>query len=51
VNDEKEADEDNNDNDNNNGGQYPEEDEGSCNCFFLNIFCWIFQCLLSVLFK
>jgi hypothetical protein len=27
----------------------PEED-GSCDCFFLNIFCWIFQCLLGFLF-
>jgi hypothetical protein len=26
------------------------EEEGSCNCFFLNIFCWIFQCLLGFLF-
>jgi hypothetical protein len=48
VNDEKAGENDNNNN--NNGGQSP-EDEGSCHCFFANIFCWIFQCLLAALFK
>jgi hypothetical protein len=28
-----------------------DDDKRACNCFFLNIFCWILRCLLAIIFS